>query len=608
LSQIAERRHADFFEIVRLKQFNAYAQDEWRVRRSLTVNYGVRWEYNKPPTESSQPIFVPDRPVDGSQGPVTFVRAKSWWARSNITAFAPRLGFTWSPWGEKTVFRAGYGIAFDPVSTFLATSAANSVPGIAFPCIAQNNSTTQGCASVPKDTRLSQGFPTELPPPNIKPSSFLSPPPQTFSVAPSIAVIDPNLKQSTVHQWNLSIQRELPRDMVLQVAYVGNRGMRLNSNLDANQISAAPIVPQFLTMQTNVRNGCNPDGTGCPAGITGQSIPLVTSGIVSATFVNSSTTRTDLNQNAAGNFAGRIEQTTMAARLRPNPQFGTAIFLSNAADSNYHSMQTTLRKRFASGLLFNLSYTFSKVIDNQSADPVGTSSTPTVLGGGVIDSNNLRNNRGPANWDRTHVWVTTWIYELPFGKGKKWMSNASPALNALLGGWSIQGFNALMSGTPYSISSGSRTAFFGSGTGTSGNSRAILVGNTQPDATLKAKPGVIGPVFFQDASAFTFAAPGDIGMGRNTFRGPNYWNVDASISKSFKFKERADVTFRLEAFNALNHANYRSLSDATTGDTRINNPNFGQSCCQTRPTATSTAIVSNGEAYRVVQGVLKFSL
>jgi len=96
-------------------------------------------------------------------------------------------------------------------------------------------------------------------------------------------------------------------------------------------------------------------------------------------------------------------------------------------------------------------------------------------------------------------------------------------------------------------------------------------------------------------------------MGRNTFRGPSYWNVDASISKSFKFKERADVTFRLEAFNALNHANYRSLADATTGDTRINNPNFGQSCCQTRPTATSTAIVSNGEAYRVVQGVLKFS-
>jgi hypothetical protein len=603
---------SDYFSVwstgERLKQFNAYAQDEWRVRRTLTVNYGVRWEYNRPPTESSQPIFVPDKPVDGSQGRVSFVRAKSWWQRSNITAFAPRAGFTWSPWGEKTVFRAGYGLSFDPVSTFFATAAANSVPGIAFSCIATTTATTtQGCASVPNNVRLAQGFPTELPPPNIKPSSFLSPPPQLFGVAPNIAVIDPNLHQSSIHQWNLSIQRQLPGDMVLQVAYVGNRGTRLYSNLDANQISAVSIVPQFLTMQANLRSGCNPDGTGCPSGVTGRSIPLVTQGIVSTAFANSSATRTDLNQNAAGNFAGRIEQTTMAAGLRPNPQFGTAILLSNGADSNYHSMQTTLRKRFANGLLFNMAYTYSKVIDNQSADPVGTSGTPGVAGGGVIDSSNLRNNRAPANWDRTHVWVTTWIYELPFGKGKKWIGNASPLMNALLGGWSIQGFNAVMSGTPFSISSGARTAFFGSGSGTNGNSRAVLVGNTQPDAKLKTKPGVVGPVFFQDASAFTFAAPGDVGIGRNTFRGPGYWDVDASISKSFKFKERTDVTFRLEAFNALNHTNYRSLADATTGDTRINNPNFGQTCCQTRPTATSTAIVSNGEAYRVVQAVLKVS-
>jgi len=111
-------------------------------------------------------------------------------------------------------------------------------------------------------------------------------------------------------------------------------------------------------MQANLKAGCRPDGTGCPQGVTGQSIPLVTSGGLPASFVNSNTTISDLNQNAAGNFAGRIEQTTLAVHLRPNPQFGSIMVTSNAADSVYHSMQATLRKRFGRGLLFNAAYTF----------------------------------------------------------------------------------------------------------------------------------------------------------------------------------------------------------------------------------------------------------
>ena len=106
--------------------------------------------------------------------------------------------------------------------------------------------------------RLSTGFPTELPPPSVKPSTFLSPPPQTYTTAPNTVVIDPNFHQATVHQWNLSIQRDLPGKMTLQAAYVGNRGERLHSNLDANQVETAPILPQFVMMQSNVTSGCNP--------------------------------------------------------------------------------------------------------------------------------------------------------------------------------------------------------------------------------------------------------------------------------------------------------------------------------------------------------------
>src|SRR5262249_56395644 len=91
-------------------------------------------------------------------------------------------------------------------------------------------------------------------------------------------------------------------------------------------------------------------------GLVGQSIPLVTSGVLTSTFVNSTATLTDLSQNAAGNFAGRIEQTTLNAHLRPNQQFGSIMFLSNSADSVYHSLQTTLRKRFSRGLRFHSAY------------------------------------------------------------------------------------------------------------------------------------------------------------------------------------------------------------------------------------------------------------
>ena len=584
----------------RLKQYNFYGQDEWRARKNLTVTYGVRWEINRPATESSEVPFVPDKPINGSQGPVTFVKADNWWKRSNIDALAPRVGISWSPFGSKTVIHAGYGISFDPIATYEAAAAANSLPGLAYTCTAPTYAApTPGCASVP-NTRLSQGFPQTLPPPSgVKPSSFLSPPAQLLGVAPNAVVIDPNLQQATVHQWNFSIQRQLPGDLVLQVAYVGNRGERLYSQLDANQISAAPILPQFLTMQANVKSGCRPDGSGCPAGAAGQSIPLVTSGILSSAFVNSSSTLIDLQQNAAGNFAGRIEQTTLAAHLRPNQQFGSIMFLSNSADSVYHSLQTTLRKRFSNGLLFNFAYTLSKVIDDQSADPIVTTFTPTSVA--TLDSANLRLDRARADFDQKHVIILTWIYELPFGKGKRFLNSVPGVVNALLGGWSLQGFNSNMSGEPFSVSSGSKTAFYS----TSTNSRAGLVGNTLPGDSLHPKAGTVGPAFFQDASAFALAAPGQIGMGRNMFNGPWYWDMDGAISKSFQPAERLKITFRMEAFNALNHPNFRKLGSTSVGSTSILSPNFGIACCQSLATSTSTAIVSNGEAYRVAQAVLK---
>ena len=319
-------------------------------------------------------------------------------------------------------------------------------------------------------------------------------------VAPPAVILDPNLKMPTVHQWNVTIQRELPGGFVLQTGYVGNRAERLLSQLDANQINAAPILPSFTAMQSNLKAGCKPDGSGCPAGVTPQAVPLVASGILTSTFVNSSSSLTDLAQNAAGNFAGRMEQTTLAAHLRPNQQFSSIIFVSNQADSVYHSMQTTIRKRFGNGLLLNVAYTLSKVIDDQSGNPIGTSFTPTTST--AIDSNNLRLDRGRADFDQRHVISLTWIYELPFGKGKRWMSSAPRGVDILFGGWSLQGFNSNQSGEPFSVTSGAKAANFGA------VSRAVINSGTLPSDALTSAPGVLGPVYFTNANAFSAPAAG----------------------------------------------------------------------------------------------------
>jgi hypothetical protein len=425
----------------RLKQYNSYLQDEWKIRRNLTLNVGLRWEVNAPPTEAADRIYVPNKPIDGSQGPVTFVHADSWFSRTNLGALGPRVALAWSP-SRNTVLRAGYGMAFDTLSSFQVTAVAGRVPGLTLTCTAVvGGANTPGCGTVP-NVRYSDGFPAELPVPTIKPSSFLTPPVLVGTTALDMTSFDPNLKVPTVHMWNFSVQHELPASFVAQVAYIGKRGTRLYRAYDINQINADPILPAFLAMQRNNNRGCKPDGTGCPAGVTGESISLVTSGLLTSTFVNSSTTITDLNNNGAGNFAGRIENNTLNLHLRPNQQFGTSTYIDSGGDSYYHSLQATLRRRFRNGMLAGLAYTFSKSMDDQSFDPVGSSS-----GGGLSTTNtrtptdvrNWRNERGLSDFNRTHVLVATWIYDLPFGRGHRYGGQMPRVLNFALGGWSLNG-------------------------------------------------------------------------------------------------------------------------------------------------------------------------
>jgi len=126
-----------------------------------------------------------------------------------------------------------------------------------------------------------------------------------------------------------------------------------------------------------------------------------------------------------------------------------------------------------------------------------------------------------------------------------------------------------------------------------------------PESRLQSKEGVIGPVFFQNADAFTFPAPGELGLGRNIFQGPTYWNVDLGISKSFLITERVRMVLRTEMFNALNHPNFRNPRDASVGSPAITSGVFGQACCITMSTASSATTNQNGESWRVIQFALR---
>lgn len=602
----------------RLKQYNAYAQDEWKLRQNLTISYGVRMELNTPPKEAANRVYIANQPIDGSKGLVTYGQGKSFYSGDHDLAFGPRLGVAWSPGkNNKFVVRAGYGIAYDPISSFQVTAVMGRPPGLVTTCQSTVGTTpTLGCAGVQSNTRIAEGFPLQLAAPTSKPSSFFTLPATLLSNSPPVAAFDPNYQLPTVHQWNLSLQHELPMGFVAQAAYIGRRGTHLQRAYDINQIDAGPILNDFVNMQynLNVATNCNPDGVSQRNTAAGQlpcsggrrlgivNYSLTNTGantLLAPSFVNSSTTITDLQQNGAGNFAGRVEQATLALKLRPNQQFGVITYIDAGGDSYYHAAQFTLRKRFEKGFLFGAAYTFGKSIDNQSVDPVGASS-----GGGLTTTNsrtptNIRNWRGErsrSDFDRTHVFTSSGVWELPVGKGR-WLDAGNRIVNTVIGGWALNGIYTFMTGEPFSVTSGVRTANF------SHVSRAEVV--KPVEAKLQAKTGVAGPVVFADANAFAIPAPGSDGAGRNIFNSPSYWNVDLSIIKSFQLTERFKLDFRTEMFNAFNHTNFDNPRDASTGSPSILSTVFGQTCCAAVSPPTTQTIIQTGESARVIQFALK---
>ncbi|HAF21851.1 MAG TPA: TonB-dependent receptor, partial [Blastocatellia bacterium] len=641
-----------------LDQYNFYFQDEWKVRPNLTLNYGARWEVNPPANTSphanvyvaATPIAgtpLPATPVVNQPGAVSFVPAKHWYEGSFNGAIGPRLGLAYSPdfksgflhrlfgGNSKSVIRLGYGIAFDTISSFQVTAAAGRIPGLVQSCTTSYSTTTSsfstitaGCVNSPDINKtVAGGFPIQLPAPSVKPSTLLTAPQQLRTNSPPIAVFAPNMQLPTVHEWNIGFQRELPGGFVMQASYIGRRGEHLFMAYDINQTNPDPIIPSFLIMQQNRVKGCANAGTGCPAGVTGVTPPLLTqlqtpgglSASAAASFLNSSTTNTELDINGAGSFARRIEDNTLGLKLRPNQQFALITYLDNSGDSNYHAAQFTLRRRFSTGLGLSMAYTYGKSIDNQSVDPVGASS-----GGGLSTTNsrtptdirNFREERARSDFDRTQVLQAASVWELPVGRGRRFLGSSHGIVNHIFGGWTINSIYTFQTGEPFAVRSGAFTA------NGSHESRAGVQIPVQPQ--LQELPGqtFAGPVLFKPVGinpvtgqpftcgvdltqTFCLPAPGQNGAGRNIFTAPSYWNLDLGFIKTFQLTERFKLQFRTEAFNALNHPNFDNPRDASVGSPSIRSSVFAQTCCAAVAPPSTQTIVQTGESARVIQFALK---
>jgi hypothetical protein len=239
---------------------------------------------------------------------------------------------------------------------------------------------------------------------------------------------------------------------------------------------------------------------------------------------------------------------------RPFPNApNTFWFIQNKGTSNYHSLQVTAERRFSKGLTFRNSYTFAKSLDLESDPNNGTDIDYTY---------DLRLSYGRSNWDIRHVNQTSFVYELPFGKGRKLASGVPGVVDQFIGGWRLSGIVTLHTGLPFYVLAGQDIENTGNGLGFL-TEAAQMVSDPVPSGFKQDRE------HWFDASAFTLPAFGTIGNHRkNSLSGPGYQNFDISLAKDFRIKESLGLEFRSEFFNAFNHTNFgmprNSLSNPST--------------------------------------------
>jgi hypothetical protein len=602
----------------RYYEIEAYFGDTWKVTPSLTLTYGVRYQnftvpYEVHGLESVQSesfwnymdarIAQSDAGVGGAAslpgagGPtvpyITYSlggkanKGPAYFAPSNGNV-APRVAFAWTPYGDrKLVINGGAGIVYDEtvINAILHEQAAYSYlfesSGTANYGLPGNSLHSAAYNSLLQNPRFQAPLATTAPPTGVPAPTA---PPITKPYAPFIGPADPNCggaagpcglanggafnvsvdrKLPTPYNimYNFGIQQEFKGGFLLKLGYVGRLGRRLLAQADAEQlidfpdkVSGQTMSQALAALTTWLRQ--NPNSTAPPPAQPWFENVLKPNpgGTTNTAYVANQCSPYPARGDGADTTQCMALYGLLPANVGMASQFSENTFFTDMGFSAYNGMLVTLHKNPSHGLQFDINYTWSHSIDNVSL----VANSYAYGGYGFIcDVLRPRLCRGNSDFDVTNYLNGNAVYQLPFGRGRDYASSIPWWANEFIGGWELSGLPSWHTGTPYMANS---VAFLMS---YSNEDPAILTGNLGP---MKSRVTVAnGQVYaFKNPQLAFNQYTGPVGFqigSRNNLRGPGFFLVDLGIGKTFPvYKDKVNLKFRVDAFNALNHPNFESPS------------------------------------------------
>ncbi|HYW40084.1 MAG TPA: carboxypeptidase regulatory-like domain-containing protein [Terriglobales bacterium] len=576
-------------ENVRNTGFYLFAQDSWKIKPNLTLNYGLRWELNTPLTDISQHVetYRPSQmstvyPCGGpntdcsSQNAVGLVVPGDPGVPPGMTqtyykAFAPRIGIAWSPGSSgKTSVRAGWGLFYNPIEQLVLAQFGAEPPF--------GGSTTVSETQFNLPFLGQDGVTTYLNPFSgvISPQRGTAQDWARFEPILLYGDFQPHMRTQYSAQYNFTLQRELSKDMKLEVGYVGSQGHRLLATHDINYSNPQTCVDISNIAAANpayVTAGNGGAQTTC-AQFTEDAPFFIPGGTVLPADLH-----LPYAQNhsviPAGTTIGPAGITLVGLRPYSSPQCDpltgigcpvnqvpvfTGIFAQDTiASSAYNSLQVSLDKRFAHGLQFTAAYTFSKSIDEASSFE------------GILDPLPGANNYARSLFDARHRFVISYYWEVPV---RKYGGFAGKLLN----GWAVSGITTYQTGFPIRITSSSDNELMNS-------FDFELPGEPDQIAPFSwQKPQSNSNYYFNNSSIFTETGVfGRVGNAPRTICcGPGISETDFSAIKSIPVNERTHFEFRAELFNVFNHTQfYNPDGNSTDGSqfgrvTQVKDPRLAQ--------------------------------